>query len=413
MKCWRPFVFLSAAICGIVFFALAIQDVFAGTPGDQRTARRSFLQSTLGVRGNYELYVPQDQAITHYWRYNDVPWFPWFAATDKLVYPCATGSTCPRPRSITLIQSSFTGNFEAIVRVAPAQPTDPDYLDVWSLDASWQWKGPFPLVADGQPVTGVTGDPVLIQSTWGIKGNFEVFVPQGNVIGHYFRDNDSPGFPWHIAGDRFGYACPPKPCYTPRGLSLIQSSYKGDGTHGNFEAVVRVKGLLAEPEHLDMWYLDSGTWIWHGPFPLVADGQLVSNVTGDPVLIQSKVPLLGAARFADNFEVYVPQGDMIHHYYRDNNDPLLPWYVGIDSFGYPCPSTARCPTPRGLTLIQSNFLGNGVAGNFEAVVRVSPSLAIEPDHLDFWYFDTNTMTWSGPMPIVVGGQTVYTSSGLD
>jgi hypothetical protein len=90
-------------------------------------------------------------------------------------------------------------------------------------------------------VTGVTGDPVLIQSTWGIKGNFEVFVPQGNVIGHYFRDNDSPGFPWHIAGDRLGYACPPKPCYTPRGLSLIQSSYKGDGTHGNFEAVVRVK----------------------------------------------------------------------------------------------------------------------------------------------------------------------------
>jgi hypothetical protein len=95
MKCWRPFVFLSAAICGIVFFALAIQDVFAGTPGDQRTARRSFLQSTLGVRGNFELYVPQDQAITHYWRYNDVPWFPWFAATDKLVYPCATWQHMP------------------------------------------------------------------------------------------------------------------------------------------------------------------------------------------------------------------------------------------------------------------------------------------------------------------------------
>jgi len=75
----------------------------------------------------------------------------------------------------------------------------PDRLDVWYLDTGlWQWQGPFPLIADGELVTDVTGDPVLIQSNWGTQGYFELFVPQGTKIRHYYRDNDVTGFPWHI-----------------------------------------------------------------------------------------------------------------------------------------------------------------------------------------------------------------------
>jgi hypothetical protein len=43
-------------------------------------------------------------------------------------------------------------------------------------------------------VSNVTGDPVMIQGDWGGHGNFELLVPQGNVIGEYFRDNDDPRF---------------------------------------------------------------------------------------------------------------------------------------------------------------------------------------------------------------------------
>ena len=35
-------------------------------------------------------------------------------------------------------------------------------------------------------------------------------------------------------------------------------NFKGDGTHGNFEAVVRV-ATPAEPDSLDFWFLDSST----------------------------------------------------------------------------------------------------------------------------------------------------------
>ena len=39
------------------------------------------------------------------------------------------------------------------------------------------WHGPFPVVAEGRAVVGVAGNPVLIQSKFGQKGNFELVVP--------------------------------------------------------------------------------------------------------------------------------------------------------------------------------------------------------------------------------------------
>jgi hypothetical protein len=115
-------------------------------------------------------------------------------------------------------------------------------------------------------VTGVTGDPVLIQSNWGNQGNFELLVPQGTVIRHYYRDNDDPALPWHFARE-FGYPAPPNELGpTPRAVTFIQSNFLGDRVHGNFEAIVRVRPAIAsDAEYLDFWFFDSGTFKWNGP----------------------------------------------------------------------------------------------------------------------------------------------------
>jgi hypothetical protein len=64
---------------------------------------------------------------------------------------------------------------------------------------------------------------------------------------------------------------------------LIEPSFSPSlrRTAGNFEAVVRVPGIpISEPDTLDFWFLDSKVGRWNGPFPLIADGQQITGVTG-------------------------------------------------------------------------------------------------------------------------------------
>src|SRR5262249_60978495 len=56
--------------------------------------------------------------------------------------------------------------------------------------------GGAPIQADGRPIDGVTGMPVMIQGNWGSPGNFELLVPRGNRISHYYRD-----YRWHFLRD--------------------------------------------------------------------------------------------------------------------------------------------------------------------------------------------------------------------
>jgi hypothetical protein len=358
--------------------------------------RRNLLQGNWGAVGNFELLSPSGSFVRHYFRNNDDPALPWHHLRD-FGYPTRPGQIGRFPRSVTFIQSNFKGdgvhgNFEAVVRVAPPIAVEPDVLDFWFLDSNiGQWNGPFGLVADGQQVSNVTGDPALIQSNWGTVGAFELLVPQGNVIGHYFRNNDDPALPWHHLRD-FGYSSN----RFPRAVTFLQSNFKGDGVHGNFEAVVRV-AEEGKPDVLDFWSLDSKIGQWNGPFGLVADGQQVSNVTGDPVMIQGTWGGHGA------FELLVPQGNVIGQYYRDNDDPLLRWHH-LRGFGYPANRF-----PRSVTFIQSNFKGDFFRGNFEAVVRVAEEG--KPDVLDFWIFDTQTTQWKGPFGLGADGQQVSNVTG--
>jgi hypothetical protein len=54
------------------------------------------------------------------------------------------------------------------------------------------------------PLGGVSGVPILIQSRFGNKGNFELLTPMASGgLAHYWRNNDDPFVPW-FGPIRFG-----------------------------------------------------------------------------------------------------------------------------------------------------------------------------------------------------------------
>ena len=105
--------------------------------------------------------------------------------------------------------------------------------------------------------TQLSGNPVLIQSRFGTKGNFEVMSPRinGGLV-HYVRNNDNSNFPWSM------------PTFIDvstqySALSLIQGNF---GNPGNLEAIARKQDKLVW-----FWMESQAPLIWHGPYPLVVE----------------------------------------------------------------------------------------------------------------------------------------------
>jgi hypothetical protein len=102
-----------------------------------------------------------------------------------------------------------------------------------------------------------------------------------------------------------------------------------------------------------------------------------------------------------NFEVVIPHPDGgLSHYWRDNEDPALPWRGPI-RFG-----TGQ--DIRGTAVIESTY---GPGGNFELVV-------VNGSHLDFYWREN--FEWHGPVPIplphgvgVMGGPSLFLLSSED
>jgi hypothetical protein len=130
---------------------------------------------------------------------------------------------------------------------------------------------------------------------------------------------------------------------------VIQSDFRG-GQHGNFEVVVP----LAGPDGtLDLWHF------WHDNtgvnLPWRSGQRIAVGVTGPAVVIQSDFSAGGHG----NFELVVPIGHALVHFWRDNSDVNLSWQRGqvvTDAAnGWGC-------------MIQSGF-GSGAYGDFEVLVE--------------------------------------------
>jgi len=216
------------------------------------TGNPVLIQSRLGEQGNFELLTPVfGGGLAHVSRDNDDPGYLWSE-------PTVFGEELDGIEGITLIQSNFgdPGDLEVICNAASGGPSGNRLYHFWrDSGPTFAWNGPYPLPI--APPGGPLGAPVMIQSRFGDRGNFELVTPVlDGGLAHYWRDNDDPDFPWSgptLFGAELGLV---------NAVTLIQSNF---GDPGNLE-VVCASGV----DQLNYFWRDSGpAFSWHGPSPLV------------------------------------------------------------------------------------------------------------------------------------------------
>jgi hypothetical protein len=331
------------------------------TLGIAQNRHSGFLvQNTMGQRGNFEVVVPRvvyqkhvaGGGLSYFWRdRNSVP-SSW--AWRGIPFLLDLGQV----DAVSLIQSNLgvpgMGSLELVTRIGDR------LLHFWRApDAppgSWS--------AARSVGSGASGNPALLQSTFGIIGHFELVVPRAaRGLSYYYRDNDrGANFSWH---GPFDFA-------TDVGqidaVSLIQSNF-GPAGIGQLEVVARIGNGLAHFRRVN----DAPPYQWLGP-QFFAEG-----VSGIPSLIQGWHGNVG------NYELVVPRpGGGLAHYWRNNDAGQNLTWNGPFSFA------AQLGQVDALSIIQSN-IGTPKLGNLEVVARIGDRLAY------MWRMDVPPWTWSDPI----------------
>ena len=87
----------------------------------------------------------------------------------------------------------------------------------------------------------MTSNPALIQSSIGVRGNFELCVVRGDELYHYSRENDSLSLAWKLVAI---VADGPILGLTVRSVALVRSTYHG----GSLEVVARMTPAQSRPD---------------------------------------------------------------------------------------------------------------------------------------------------------------------
>jgi hypothetical protein len=207
----------------------------------------------------------------------------------------------------SIIQSHFPdqthGNFEVVVIEGNS------LVHYWydNSNPNGRWQRNKDIIS-----TKATGPASIIQSDFPNQSpcNFEVVaLEEGNYLVHHWRDNTSnpPGL-WQV-GETISTKATGPGC-------IIQSDFKSRDRygveHGNFELVVPEGNRL-------VWYQrrwDKSSWDFVGTISTKATGPgciIKSDFKENPRLVNH------------NFEVVVPEGNNLVHYWHDNIDIRNPW----------------------------------------------------------------------------------------
>ncbi len=192
----------------------------------------------------------------------------------------------PGPPGLLAVESTLAGNatsFDDTNALLPGTPYHYE-LTVWANPYGPSSSG-VDVATSRLPLAFPRHSSNFLQSNYGVQGNYELLVPQGNRVGHYWRNNDDPGYQWHgapalsFAGEEHGSQF--LPGSTPQGVALLQSTIAGDGVHGNFELVVWASQALGGPDKgsLVFFGFNTATSRWEAKGPIVADGQPITGVT--------------------------------------------------------------------------------------------------------------------------------------
>jgi len=303
-----------------------------------------FFQGSYGTPGNFELAIldgSNPQRLIHFFRNNANNAFTWIPGDLNQHAPTARDIvTNAATSSAAVIQSTFgtpphPGNFELLV-------LEGNNLVHWYRDNSNSGNG---WGKGGIVSTKATGAASLIQSTFreapNAPGNFEAVVLEGNNLVHYWRNNASTPFTWKstkvITSKATGPGC------------IIQSTYGSPAHPGNFEVIV------PEGNNLRHYWRDnadtSSNW--------QLGGTVSTTASGDPgSLIQSDYGVLNGL---GNFEVVVPEGGHLVHYWRNNSSG------GGNEWNRSVP-ISDVPISGPGTLIQSSYKSGTPNGNLEVVV---------------------------------------------
>ena len=308
----------------------------------------SFLQSTYGRMGNFELVVPlASGGLAYYWRDNDDIRLLWHG-------PVKFGIGAGKLDGVSLIQGNFgeMGNLE----LAATDFGGHHLMHFWRDSGPDPfWHGPSP-ISEESLVPLFSGAPSMIWSNSSCRGNFDLVVPlaQGG-FSYYRRNNDDPNLPWYGPlnfAEKAGIF---------EAVTLIQSNF---GDPGNLEIVARSGDSLEF-----FWREYEQDMIWHGP------ETIATGVAGTPSMIQSSFGDKG------NFDLVVPLASGgLAYYWRDNDDAHLHWY-GPLIFGM---SIGKVD---GVSLIQSNF---GDPCHLELVAQAGGHLVF------FWRDSGPDLRWNGP-----------------
>jgi hypothetical protein len=291
------------------------------------------IPGTYGTMGNFELVTPlASGGMAHFYRDNDDPSLPW---NGPFTFATDQGTV----NAVSLIQSNFStqfvntgvqgpGNLAVVARIGNTL----DYF--FRDDVNFNWSGPTPIYGSA------SGVPSFVQAapgTYGTKGNYELVTPLATGgMAHFFRDNDDPNLPWTLTaffGTQFGVV---------DSVSLIQSNFSTQFAQTGVQGPGNL--IVAATIGSNVYYFyrdDVAPFAWNGPTAIIATG-----VTGNPSLVQAAPGTYGTM---GNFELVTPLlSGGIGHFFRNNDDPSLPW-SGPVTFA----------TDQGLvdavSLIQSNF----------------------------------------------------------
>src|SRR5262249_35234797 len=150
-----------------------------------------------------------------------------------------------------------------------------------------QWTGPLPILVNGQPITGVTDKPVVIQSDRGDNGNFELLVPSSGQLLHFTLNNDAAGGAWRAGA---AFSLPSLGGIKNATLFQTSSIHQAD-LNSDLQAIVSGGPAGANPRSfLASFTLGAGDTQWKAEaFPILVDGKPIDGLTGRASCVQSEL----------------------------------------------------------------------------------------------------------------------------